>query len=118
MTKYYPVTEDELTQIKNDCYYPSVLSCDDCDFADEMIGCNWKGANRLEDEVLERPDPLEVLETWTQHEFKKLYQNEGYEEVIDFLKNLVYYQQEIINRLHKNPQEVVKEGIRDGWWKV
>ena len=62
MTKYYPVTEDELTQIKNDCYYPSVLSCDNCEFGDETIGCKWKGANILMDEVLERVDFLDTLE--------------------------------------------------------
>ena len=66
--KYYPVTKDELDQIKNDCYYPTVLSCDGCNFEDEQIGCNWKGANVLMDEILERTpissdgEPMELPE--------------------------------------------------------
>jgi hypothetical protein len=112
MTKYYSVTEDELTQIKNDCYYPSVLSCDDCEFEDDHIGCNWKGANRLEDEILERVDPLDVLEKWSGAINDAL--DYGYYEPTVFVSEL----NEMIERLKENPQEVVKEGIKEGWWKI
>lgn len=59
---YYPVTKAELNQIKNDCANPEMDSCDGCDYAggaDDKrasgIGCTFKGANILMDEVCARP---------------------------------------------------------------
>lgn len=61
MTDYYPITKDELDMIKNDCAYPNMLSCEGCEYAglyDEFrasgVGCSFKGANVLMDEVLAR----------------------------------------------------------------
>lgn len=58
MPDYYPVTKDELDMIKNDCAYPTKLDCEGCDYDDSLIGCNFKGANALMDEVLSRKTVL------------------------------------------------------------
>jgi predicted N-acyltransferase len=71
----------------------------------------------MTDYVISRPDPLEMLEAWTQHEYDKLQNCDGYEEIIDFLKNLVYYQKKVIKQLRTNPAAVREQGIKDGWWK-
>ena len=61
MVDYYPVTKEELDMIKNDCAHPEADSCDGCEYAGEFdeyrasrVGCNFKGANALMDEVLAR----------------------------------------------------------------
>ncbi len=54
MTEYFPVTKEELDMIKNDCLHPEAESCDGCNMGDPLIGCKWKGANVLMDEVLLR----------------------------------------------------------------
>ena len=52
----YIITEEELNQIKNDCYHPNTLSCEECEFASDGINpCTWKGANALMDEVMTHP---------------------------------------------------------------
>lgn len=100
--KYYPVTKEELDQIKNDCYYPSVLSCDDCEFVDEMIGCNWKGANILEDEILARIDPLDLLEAWDS------YNNSHFGQ-----PHPVFF--DMIRLVREKPEDVIAHGKAQGW---
>lgn len=104
MKKYYPITKDELTQIKNDCYYPIALSCDACEFADETIGCNWKGANILEDEILERVDPLDLLEAWDS------YNNSHFGQPHPILSDM-------IRLVREKPEDVIAHGKDRGWLK-
>jgi len=117
MTDYYSITKEELNQITRNCFHPDQENCDGCEYESiRGIRCThevWK----LADEVLARPDPLALLEAWTQYEFRKICRCDGYEETIDFLKNLVYYQQEIINNIRTNPDAVRETGIAKGWWK-
>ena len=114
MTDYHPVTKEELGQIRYDCDDVD-RHCEDCRFeTSEEHLCNFDTVGLI-DEILSRPDPLELLQKWTQYEFQKIVGCEGYEEVIDFLKNLVYDQQEIINQLRTNPSAVREQGIREGW---
>jgi len=54
MTKYYPITEEELYQIKNDCAYPNKEGCEGCEYNDLMEGCTWGGADIVTDKVLAR----------------------------------------------------------------
>ena len=52
----YIITKEELNQIKNDCYHPNTLSCEECKFISAGINpCTWKGANALMDEVMTHP---------------------------------------------------------------
>jgi hypothetical protein len=104
MEKYYPVTKDELDQIKNDCYYPTVLSCDGCDFEDEQIGCNWKGANILEDEILTRVDPLDLLEAWDS------YNNSHFG-----MPHPTFF--DMIRLVREKPADVIAHGKEQGWLK-
>ncbi len=60
--EYFLVTEGELDQIKNDCAFPETLNCDGCEYAGDFdstkasgVGCMFKGANVLIDEVMKRP---------------------------------------------------------------
>jgi len=102
--KYYPVAKDELDQIKNDCYYPNTVSCDGCEFEDDMIGCNWKGANILEDEILARVDPLDLLEAWDAY-------------------NISHFGSphpmfgDMIRMVREAPEEVITLGKEQGWLK-
>jgi len=103
-SKYYPVTEEELTQIKNDCYFPNALSCEECSFVDEQFGCNWKGANILQDEVMGRVDPLDLLEAW------------------DAYNNLHFGSShpmfgDMIQIVREAPEEVITLGKEQGWLK-
>lgn len=57
----YLISESELDQIKNDCLYPERPNCDGCECVDGIddtrasgLGCNFKGANVLMDEVIAR----------------------------------------------------------------
>ena len=59
--KMYLISESELNQIKNDCAYPDRSDCEGCPLADgedktraSGLGCNFKGANILMDEVIAR----------------------------------------------------------------
>lgn len=70
----YLVTERELNQIKNDCAYPESESCVGCPLADgeddtraSGMGCNFKGANALMDEVLSRPAQQAQPTRYDQH---------------------------------------------------
>lgn len=116
ITKYHPVTKEELDQIKNDCAYPEREFCDDCELAGAYsegrssgLECKFKGANILMDEVVARTDPLEVLEKWVQQYYE--YHSDW---SIDILKAPMA---NIIKRLRENPQSVVEEGIKNGWLK-
>jgi hypothetical protein len=60
----FTITELEMRQIQQDCAYPNSESCDGCPFADgedttraSGLGCNFIGANRLIDEIMERSRP-------------------------------------------------------------
>ena len=60
----YSITELEMRQIQQDCAYPDQESCDGCPLADgedntraSGMGCNFIGANRLIDEIMERSHP-------------------------------------------------------------
>ena len=100
MTKYYPVTELELYQIKNDCEYPNTNSCDGCEHVDEELGCSFKGANVLIDEVMERMEPVEVLEKWIQHRSRNAYELEN-----------------MLHALRTTPDAVIARGKEEGWLK-
>lgn len=56
--EYFPITKQELSLIKNDCYHPDTTSCEGCEFtSNDPIApspCTWKGANVLEEEILSR----------------------------------------------------------------
>jgi len=55
MNQYFPITKQELSLIKNNCYHPETDSCDGCEYASyKDKGCTWKGANILEEEILTR----------------------------------------------------------------
>jgi hypothetical protein len=120
MTDYYPVTKEELEQIWRNCKHPEWdnregYPCEGCEYEPlRGVRCTQK-IRELKESVLSRPDPLALLEAWTQNEFKKICHYDGREEVIDFLKNLVYYQQEIINQLRTKPEAVRQQGIKEGW---
>jgi hypothetical protein len=56
--EHFPITKQELSLIKNNCFHPETDSCDGCEFAcdDEKANpCSWIGANGLEEEILSRP---------------------------------------------------------------
>ena len=54
MNQYFPITKQELSLIKNNCYHPETDSCDGCELACDEMGCSWMGANALEEEILTR----------------------------------------------------------------
>ena len=92
---------------------------DTCDYAKLTCNCvsDKGGLCNGDSRISVLPDSLTLLELWTQYEFRKLYQHDEYEEIIDFLKNLIYYQQDIINQLRKDPYVVLKELKEKGVWK-
>lgn len=106
MTKYHPVTEEELDQIKNDCKYPELIDCEECGLFDGQsdLPCSFKGANILMDEVMERPDPLDILMG-----FLSVYN------VRDEKSELVLML--FIKELKTNPMLVIERGKKEGWWK-
>jgi hypothetical protein len=53
--KYYLITEKELDRVRNDCYYPTALFCDGCEYNDpDGIGCKFI-LQDLYDKILKRP---------------------------------------------------------------
>jgi hypothetical protein len=104
---YYLVTKEELNQIKNDCVIPERFACEGCEYADDKddthasgLGCNFKGANALMDEVLSRPDPLEVLEKW------RAKQNPIFNQ--DFVDLWYIHELRFIKELRTNPDEICR----------
>lgn len=60
---YFPITKQELSLIKNNCFHPETDSCDGCEYASMgELPCTWKGANVLEDEILSRNSIQSVRE--------------------------------------------------------
>lgn len=60
--EYFLITKEELDQIKNDCAFPETPNCDGCEYAGDFdsarasrLGCLFKGANALMDEIIKRP---------------------------------------------------------------
>jgi hypothetical protein len=107
--KYYPVTKEELDQIKNDCVHPETDSCDGCEFDSfEPPICRFIGANALMDEVLSRPDPLALLESWV-HYYERN-KSPGYYIGITVLEGM-------IKQIRENPDAVRQQGIKDGWYR-
>jgi len=105
--EYHPVTEKELDMIKNDCAHPETESCDGCECWGEghNLPCSFIGANALMDEVLTRPDPLEILEAWRRFMPERL------------SCNVWDAEYRIIKKLRENPEMVMQQGIEEGWWK-
>ena len=120
MMKYYPVTEEELNIIKNDCKYPEKNDCDGCEHVDEDLGCSFKGANVLMDEVMERTDSMEVLENWV-----KAYDCGGaaHNNIQELLTidmgdaESIDIELAMIKELQENLQGVIERGKREGWLK-
>jgi len=61
-TPLFLISREEMDMIKNDCAYPDKQYCEGCKYAGDPddtraseIGCTFKGANALMDEVLQRP---------------------------------------------------------------
>ena len=59
--EYFLITKEELDQIKNDCAFPETPNCDGCEYAGDFdpvrasgVGCVFKGANALMDEIIKR----------------------------------------------------------------
>jgi hypothetical protein len=55
--EYFPITKQELSLIKNNCFHPETDSCDGCEYTcddEKSVPCSWIGANGLEDKILER----------------------------------------------------------------
>jgi hypothetical protein len=53
--EYFPITKQELSLIKNNCFHPETDSCDGCEYvSDGDLPCTWEGANRLEEKILFR----------------------------------------------------------------
>jgi hypothetical protein len=108
LTKYYPVTKEELYQIKNDCEYPETNACDGCEHVDEELGCSFKGANILIDEVMERANPMEVLKKWMES-CDGGYYEKGKDEFNAINK--------FIKEIHTDPDSVIARGKEEGWLK-
>lgn len=54
--EYFPITKQELSLVKNNCFHPETDSCDGCENAsDGDLPCTWEGANILEEKILFRP---------------------------------------------------------------
>lgn len=67
MTDYFLVSAEELNEIKNDCAHPEKLYCEGCEYAGDpddtrasALGCNFKGANALMEEVMTHPLEAEL----------------------------------------------------------
>ena len=72
--EYYPITKQELSLIKNNCYHPETDSCDGCELVCDEMGCLWMGANALEEEILtrnpyqsERDTVLDIICEWLRY---------------------------------------------------
>ena len=111
--EYYPVTEKELDQIKNDCAHPETELCNGCEYEETRTNkcslCTFKGANILMDEVLSRPDPLALLEAWRECKDTNW--------IVGCGADVWCEEAEFIKQLQENPEAVRQQGIEQGWWK-
>jgi hypothetical protein len=102
---YHPVTREELEQIRNDCIQVSGFSCEEC----KHVGTDTRlftCIDDLWDEVLARPDPLEVLEKWREYRFG----------LVPFdSPDMLISESEIISDLKTNPDAVIAKGKVEGW---
>ena len=107
MTDYHPVTKEELEQIRADCFHPEFkhineYTCDKCKYESiRGVRCSAK-ITELKDEVLTRPDPLEVLEKWRATQ-------------INSYEGLWKMETSFIKELRDNPDAVIARGKKEGW---
>jgi inactivated superfamily I helicase len=109
MTDYHPVTKEELLQLRTKRKANPLGE----GHGSQWLPMAWYELDSVMQEVLSRPDPLEILDKWVEINNHIYTDSDG-----DPLPAIVTGRiMNIIKQLRENPDGVRERGIKEGWWK-
>jgi hypothetical protein len=103
----HSVTKEELEQIWRDCVQVKGFSCEECKHCISDT-TSFTCTDGLRENILSRPDPLALLESW----IDSMHTLDDNGETFRMRMADVHY---ITDAIRTNPEAVRQQGVKEGW---